>query len=182
MKGIVFTELLDMIGAIFGEKMVDDILDECELASGGAYTSAGTYDYKEMIAIVQALSARSGIPFKDLVHKYGYHLFSRFHDLMPQFFEKPEDAFAFLESIDQTIHVEVKKLYPDALLPKFTTDRPESNELTMTYKSRCPFADFASGLIAGCINHFRENISIESKDDNDGEFFIRHYRMRRHDA
>ena len=181
MKGIVFTELLDMINATFGEKMVDDILDECVLESGGAYTSAGTYDYKEMITIVQALSARTDIPFKDLVYKYGYHLFSRFHEIMPQFFEKPEDAFAFFETIDQTIHVEVKKLYPDAVLPKFTTEKTHDNELMMTYKSHCPFADFASGLIAGCINHFREDISVESKDDNSGEYFIRHYRMRRHD-
>lgn len=180
MKGVVFTEFLDMVSTVFGENMVDDILDDCVLESNGSYTTAGTYNYREIIEIVRALSQRTGIPINDLFKNYGYHLFSRFNTMMPQFFQVQKDTFEFLESVDKTIHVEVKKLYPEAVLPKFSTERLDENELLMTYKSRCPFADFASGLIAGCIHHFNENITIENKDENDDTYFIRHFILKRY--
>lgn len=171
MKGIVFTELFDMVVNQFGANMVDDVLDECDLKSGGAYTSVGTYDHHELLAIVGALSKHTGVSIKDLVHKYGHHLFSRFHALMPVFFEKPKSAFEFLESVHDTIHVEVKKIYPDAALPHFETSRPQTDRLIMIYKSRCPFADFAEGLIHGCIDFYKEKIEIKVEDRNsEGEY------------
>lgn len=171
MKGIVFTELMDMVEATFGADFMDDVLDDCRLESGGAYTAVGTYDHTELLEIVSVLSKHSDIPVRDLVHKYGHHLFFRFHELMPQFFEAPASAFEFLESVHGYIHVEVKKLYPDAALPKFETERQGDKRLIMIYKSQCPFADFAHGLMQGCVDFYEENISIEGEDENtDGQF------------
>jgi len=166
MKGIVFTELLDMGLGLFGPEMIDDVLEECDLESSGAYTTVGTYCHTELLQIVNSLSAHTEIPVPDLIHKYGHYLFSRFHHLMPDFFEKPTCAFEFLESVHDYIHVEVKKLYPDAALPHFETERQGDDTLIMIYKSRCPFADFAEGLIAGCIDFYKENIQIQSMDNN----------------
>lgn len=180
MKGIVFRELLNMVATTFDENMVDDILDDCTLKSNGSYTSAGTYDHMEIIQIVQSLSKKTDIPQAELFKSYGYYLFSRFHSLMPQFFIIPKDTFEFLESIDQTIHIEVKKLYPDAMLPQFTTERTNDDTLKMIYQSRCPFADFASGLITGCIDHFKENITFETEDKNDDTYYVRHFVLKHH--
>ena len=166
MKGVVFTELMDMVEKKFGPDLMDDVLDECTLESGGAYTSVGTYNHIELLEIVRVLSKHTGISVKDLVHTYGHHLFFRFHDMMPQFFEKPKSAFEFLESVHNYIHVEVRKLYPDAALPSFATERKSDDTLIMIYTSRCPFADFAEGLMRGCIDFFKENIGIASKDQN----------------
>lgn len=182
MKGIVFIELLNMIKTSFGEDMVDDILDNSTLASGGAYTSAAIYDHREMLEIVKNLSLKTQISEQDLIHTYGHYLFFRFHEMMPQFFEKPKNTFEFLESVDQTIHAEVKKLYPDAALPQFKTRRISENELEMVYQSRCPFSDFAEGLIAGCIDHFLEMISIEAEDNNTPTHFSRIFRLTRYGA
>jgi len=171
MKGIVFTELIDMIETNFGSEMVDDVFDDCDLKSGGAYTTVGTYDHTELLQIVGALGKRADIPVRDLVHQYGHYLFSRFHALMPMFFEKPSGAFEFLESVHDYIHVEVKKLYPDASLPEFETERIGERTLIMTYRSQCPFADFAHGLMQGCVDFYKENILIDGVDQNsDGEF------------
>ena len=171
MKGIVFTELIDMVEATFGADLMDDVFDDCELESGGAYTAVGTYDHTELLEIVSVLSRHTDIPVKGLVFKYGHHLFSRFHELMPAFFEKLNNAFEFLESVHDYIHVEVKKLYPDAVLPSFQTERRDDHVLIMIYKSQCPFADFAHGLMQGCVDFYQENIVIEGEDKNtDGEF------------
>lgn len=173
MKGIVFTELFDMIESLFGADMIDDVLDECELESGGAYTAVGTYNHNELIQILGALSAHTNLSVKDLAHKYGHHLFFRFHEIMPVFFEKPKSAFEFLESVHGYVHVEVKKLYPDAALPHFETARTGDNKLIMTYKSHCPFAEFAEGLIHGCINFYKEQIDIQTEDQNTAEEYSR---------
>lgn len=173
MKGIVFTEFLDMVAGLFDTNMVDDILDDCDLESGGAYTAIGTYDNGELVQIVSALSKRTNLPVKDLIHKYGYHLFFRFYEMMPDFFEAPKSAFEFLESVDGYIHVEVKKLYPDASLPHFETKRSGEDTLIMTYTSHCPFADFAEGLIYGCVDFYNETVDIQSEDKNTNEQFCR---------
>jgi len=180
MKGIVFTELFEMVEGLFGADMIDDVLDDCTLESGGAYTAVGTYDHRELIEIVGALSKHTDIPFKDLVQKYGHHLFFRFHDLMPAFFEEPKSAFAFLESVHGYIHVEVKKLYPDAALPHFETTRNNDQGLTMIYKSQCPFADFAEGLMEGCIAFYKEDITITSEDRNTNDEYSRIFTLTKH--
>jgi hypothetical protein len=173
MKGIVFTELMDMVEDTFGEELMEDVLDDCTLESGGAYTAVGTYDHTELLQIVTVLSKHSDIPVRDLLHKYGHYLFFRFNALMPQFFEAPESAFEFLESVHDTIHVEVKKLYPDAALPSFETSRNGDNTLIMIYKSQCPFADFAYGLMRGCIDFYKEDVSIHEEDNNTNGQFCR---------
>lgn len=38
MKGMVFTEFLDMVETKFSAAMVDDIIEDSQVASGGAYT------------------------------------------------------------------------------------------------------------------------------------------------
>ncbi|MEM0912514.1 MAG: heme NO-binding domain-containing protein, partial [Pseudomonadota bacterium] len=53
MKGIVFDEFTEMVEEVFGDDMLDDILDENadKLSSGGAYTSVGTYDHNDLVTL-----------------------------------------------------------------------------------------------------------------------------------
>ena len=179
MKGIVFTEFFDMVEEVFGANMIDDVLDDCELESGGAYTSVGTYDHEELLQIISALSKHTSLPVRDLVKKYGYHLFFRFHEIMPGFFHKPKTAFEFLESVHDYIHVEVKKLYPDARFPHFHTEREGKSKLVMTYTSGCPFSDLAEGLIHGCVAFYDESIDIQSIDKNTEDTYSRIFTLVR---
>ena len=48
MKGIVFTEFLDLVEAKFGAEVLEEMLDAADLKSGGAYTAVGYYDHAEM--------------------------------------------------------------------------------------------------------------------------------------
>ena len=55
MKGVVFTEFLDMVADRFSPDMVEDIIDDAQLPSGGAYTAVGTYPHEEMVAMADGL-------------------------------------------------------------------------------------------------------------------------------
>jgi Haem-NO-binding len=56
MKGVVFTEFLEMVEDRFSPEMADRIIEGAELASGGVYTTVGTYDHGEMIQLGVAVS------------------------------------------------------------------------------------------------------------------------------
>ena len=56
MKGIVFTELIEMIENEFSLKIADDIIQRSNLKSKGVYSSIGTYDHKEIFILVKELS------------------------------------------------------------------------------------------------------------------------------
>ena len=169
MKGVVFTEFLEMVEEKFSPDMVDAIIDASDLPSQGAYTSLGTYDHDEMLQLVTHLSKETNIAVPDLIRTFGEHLFTRFFAKYPQFFEGVSHAFEFLKHLEDYIHVEVRKLYPDAELPKFDYESPEPNCLVMIYSSNRPFGDLAEGLILGCINHFAIPIDLKREDLARGE-------------
>ena len=136
MKGVVFTEFLEMVEETCSADLVDDIIEDSGVESGGAYTAVATYDHAELVALVLALSKRTKTPVPDLVRTFGRHLLGRFAVLFPDFFHVGS-AFEFLQSIETHIHVEVKKLYPDAELPHFECRQIGSKQLETIYTS-CP--------------------------------------------
>jgi hypothetical protein len=160
MRGIVFTEFLDQVEEKFSAEMVDTIIESSDLPSKGAYTSLGTYDHSEMVQLVSHLSQETDIPIPELLRTFGEHLFTKFHASYPVFFEGINHAFDFLKNVEDYIHVEVRKLYPDAELPKIDYETPSDNQLVMIYSSSRPFGDLAEGLISGCIKHFGNSIGI----------------------
>ena len=169
MKGVVFAEFLEMVEDRFSPEIADRIIEASDLPSGGAYTSIGTYDHAEMVQLVTQLSVVTGTTVPFLVHTFGKYMFGQFFVLYPQLFEGIKSAYSLLEKVDSTIHVEVRKLYPDAELPRFKCNSSEPGRLTMIYQSPRGFADFAAGLIEGCIEHFGETIDVQREDLSGGQ-------------
>jgi len=169
MKGIVFTEFLEMVEVRFSADMVDDIIDDANLPSGGAYTAVGTYPHTEMVALAGALSQRSGMAVPDLLLTFGEHLFGCFVKNYPAFFTGASDAFLFLSGIENIIHTEVRKLYPNAELPRFEVEQHDAQRLVLVYDSRRHFEDLADGLMHGCIAHFGGGISIARETLGEGD-------------
>ncbi len=169
MKGIVFSELLNFVAEQFSPEMVDDIIDVSDLPSEGAYTAVGTYDHQEVVQLVSALSRFSGRPATDLVMSFGQHLFTVFAKGHPDCLTGMDSTFPFLVAVEKTIHVEVRKLYPDAELPRFQYECPDPNTMSMTYRSKRAFGDLAEGLIRGCIDHFADPITLEREELHPGD-------------
>ena len=134
------------------------------MATDGAYTSVGTYDHAELLQLVVKLSESADVPVGTLVHAFGKHLFKKFTDGNPQMFERLHNSVDVLSNVDGFIHVEVRKLYPDAELPKFDFEQIEDKKWVLTYKSTRPFADLAHGLVEATIEHFDDPIDIQRED------------------
>lgn len=163
MKGIVFNVLTDLIETEFGLETLDKIFNSVSVTDDGAYTAGGTYPDAELMSIVQRLSEETGVPVNDLVRAFGEYMFPKLIELYPVFLEEGMSLHAFLKSIHDVIHVEVKKLYPDSLTPTIEYEEPQSDVLVMKYSSPRKLCALSEGLIMGASKHFEEPVRIDHK-------------------
>ncbi|WP_298509882.1 heme NO-binding domain-containing protein [uncultured Kordia sp.] len=160
MKGIIFTEFLDLVEDKFGLEMVDTIVSQSKLESEGAYTAIGTYRFSEMLQLLQNLSSHTKISIDDLLLTYAEHFFSVIESSYPGLLATYNDPIEMLASIENHIHVEVRKIYPDAELPTFVVQEKTANSLTMIYKSSRAMHHFGLGLMNKTFEHFNSSAEI----------------------
>ena len=162
MKGIVFTEFLEFVEDHHGILVVDKIISNSDLKSGGVYSAVGTYDHYEIVQLVSNLSEELNVDINTLLYIYGEHFFNVLLSSYPSFFALQNDCFKFLETLDKYIHPEVLKLYPEAELPKFDVVESTEKDLVLVYTSDRGMYTFAEGLMKGCLAHFKDEAKIES--------------------
>jgi hypothetical protein len=160
MKGIVFTEFLDLVEEKFGIEMVDKIIHQSVLKSGGVYTSIGTYSFSEMLELLQNLSSNTGVSIDSLLLIYGEHFFSVIENSYPGVLATYKDPIDMISSIEDHIHVEVRKIYPDAELPTFIIEEVKENSLIIIYKSSRAMHHFGLGLMNKTFEYFNSSAEI----------------------
>ncbi len=161
MKGIVFTEFLELVEDKFGLEVVEEIIEKSTLPSGGIYTAVGTYDFAEMLSLVKNLSEYTSISIDDLLYVYAEHFFDVLTSNYSGLIEKYKDPIELLSSIENHIHVEVRKIYPDAELPVFEILEKTDRLLVMIYKSSRAMYSFGLGLMYKTFEHYEATADIQ---------------------
>jgi len=182
MKGMMFTEFLDMVEARHGLAMKDALIEQAALPNAGAYTSVGSYDHRELLRLAAALSERTGVPMPALMAEYADAVFELFLRRYRPMIERATSCFDFLGRIESYIHVEVRKLYPDAEFPSFSYPQHDMQVLVMDYRSPRPMSVFAEGLIRATIRHYGEPIDLAVEDQSDGRGTAARFTMTRRPA
>jgi hypothetical protein len=167
MIGVIFTEFLELVENQFGYAMVDRLLSDCQLQSQGVYTSVGSYNYEELMVMVAKLSEITQIAKADLIKLFGRTLFPKLVKAHGNLIENIEDSLDLVSQVDNSIHVEVFKLYPNAELPVFKTRRISQDQLELIYQSKKPLATFAEGMLYGCAEHFGEVFELTRSRDTE---------------
>lgn len=158
MKGIVFNLFEAVFSAEYGEDAWDDLLEQTKV--DGAYSSLGTYDDNEFLGLVQAATETTGIDVPEIVRWFGQGAIPLMVDRFPDLFASHRDTRAFLLTLNDVIHPEVRKLYPEADVPTFDYDNSDDRVLVMSYQSKRKLCDFAIGLMEGAAKHYAEKIEI----------------------
>lgn len=160
MKGIVFVEFMEMVESQYGLDTVDEIIEASNLPSEACYTAVGTYDFNEMVQLISNLHQKIGTPVDDLLHCFGRYLFTGLSNAHPEVIQNYASPIGLLFSIEDHIHVHVKKLYPDAELPTFKIlDRTETS-ISMVYTSNRGLYRLAHGLIEKCFEHYHAGSKV----------------------
>jgi Haem-NO-binding len=160
MKGIIFRELEKMVVSQLGEDAWDELITTAPLSTtGGAFVAAKVYPDSDLLALVTAATRVTGRTVPELVRVFGKFIFPDLVALHPEFVKPGMSAKAFLMTVDEVIHVEVRKLHPDTILPKFSFEDPGPDRLVMLYSSARGLCDLVSGLIDGVGAYFKERIA-----------------------
>ncbi|MUK43849.1 guanylate cyclase [Aliivibrio fischeri] len=159
MKGIIFSEFLELVEDKFGLNVCQQMLDEND--DEGAYTAVGTYDHKHLVKLIISLSKVTGVSIEDLQQVYGKSVFLTLFQSMPGLDGQALTTFDFIRQVESYIHLEVKKLYAEANPPRFKFISSTETEMVMDYISARCFSHVCFGLILGCAEHFNESIDIQ---------------------
>lgn len=160
MKGIVFSLFNQLVEDKFGMEVWEQLLDKVQPESDGVYTTVGTYNDSEMLALVGALSEITNVPIPDLVRVFGEYLAHQFHSNFPDFY-KENDLRSFLKSIHGVIHVEVNKLYPDSYTPDVICEDLSDDVMMIRYSSKRKLCPLLEGLVSGTAGIFNTPIDMK---------------------
>ena len=172
MKGLIFTEFIEMVEEKFGFDISDKVLEDQSLSTKGIFTASGTYPFTDLVAMLTTLNKETNISIEDLQNEFAKYIFAKISSMFPQFFESHDDVLKFIASVDEVIHVEVQKLYPDAELPSFDVISIDDNQLEMYYISEKNLVPFAKGMMEGASKYYNMPIDIEVKKEGEKTHFL----------
>lgn len=161
MKGIIFTEFMDLVEQQFGLEVLDEVLEMS--GDEGIYTAVGSYDHKDLVKLIVNLSKKTNIDAATLQQVFGKTVFKTLFAYIPPTASigTSSTTFQFLRHVEDYIHVEVKKLYSDAHPPQFDFISETETEMIMDYQSARCMSNVCLGLIEGCAEHFGESVRVQ---------------------
>lgn len=149
MKGIIFNLLEQFITENFGEEKYEQIIKQCNLKTTEPFVAPGTYPDEDMIEIVVNTSKELNITVPDALKGYGKFAFFKLAEKFPFFVKPYKHPKPFLMSVENIIHVEVRKFYKDAYTPQFIYNDTSPDTLTITYHSKRKLYHLMEGLLDG---------------------------------
>ncbi|MBB4079519.1 hypothetical protein GGR28_002144 [Lewinella aquimaris] len=158
MKGIIFNILEAYLLENAGEEKLDHIIASAELSTRDPFVAPGTYPDEDFLKIVGQATEEFGWSHAEFFRHLGKFAFFKLAERYPGFVSPHRDPKEFLKTIDQVVHVEVRKLYTDTYLPTFTYREPSPRELVITYYSKRKMYDLMEGLIEGVATYFAVGI------------------------
>lgn len=156
MKGVVFVLFEEFVVRNWGEATFEQLLDDCPHAAGEPFVSPKTYPDQWIVDLLTAACRRLGVTPAAALQAFGKFCFPGLARRFPTFVEGMDSPRRLLESVNDIIHVEVRKLMEGAEPPRLTC-RPaadDPNALDVDYDSRRGLCALMSGLLDGCAEHF----------------------------
>ena len=164
MKGIIFVKLNQFVDELWGDEFWDELLQDAELPSDGIYTSVATYDDAELFTLVGLIMEKKGLTGQQAQMAFGQWMFKQLLEAAPPEAHKFTDVFSFLYGVQDVIHVEAKKLKPEAILPEFEFIEETENSLSFHYLSPRKMCYFCEGIIEGLADHTGQKVAIEQTE------------------
>lgn len=161
MLGIVFTSLIDMLEEKVSPDFADEVIVEAELQNDGAYTAVGYYPFEEMQKMVGILVKKTGKSANELLYDFGFYLFGKLSAAHGSVLANTDSLLQMLEHLDGDIHVQVRKLYPDADLPRFKVMSRTDNAMVLQYYSERDLYALAEGLMDAAAEYYGVTVERE---------------------
>lgn len=163
MKGIFFTELIDMAEREYGSQTVEKVISLLDVGENGVFNPSFDYPFEQFFELLKLLSSQVRISSSDISKNFGEYLFSRLVILFRPQFAGNSDIFQFLEKIDYFIHIEMQEVFPHKGISGFRAERISENTFRVCYESKQELIDLAIGLFMGCQKFFNEDLIVNTE-------------------
>ena len=160
-KGVILNVVQEAVEDRHGPDMWDLLLADAGVV--GAYTALGNYPDADLFAIIQAAAARLGMSPPAVTRWAGRQAFPHLAERYPGFLRDHDDLFPFLETINDVIHAEVRKLYPGAQTPRFDIRPVGADRIELVYHSERGLCELAVGLTEGAADHLRTPVQVQQE-------------------
>ncbi|WP_233269104.1 heme NO-binding domain-containing protein [Paraglaciecola sp. L1A13] len=164
MKGIIFVKLNQFVDELWGDEFWDELLQVADLPSNGIYTSVATYDDAELFTLVGLIMEKKSLTAQEAQIAFGQWMFEQLLQAAPPEAHKFTDVFKFLYGVQNVIHVEVKKLNPEAILPEFEFLEETPTTLSFHYISPRKLCYFCEGIVQGLASHTGQQVIVEQTE------------------
>lgn len=142
MKGLLFTELLEMVEEDFGYNTANDIVLRSNLSSGGIYTASRSYHRAEMSVLFEQLHQQTMVPFEQLSAAFGRRLCQRIAQVYPQHKNYVNRIFTMISKRGAT--------------PVFQYVSTGEDSLTVLYNPQANTDCLTDGMIKGYLDCLRQ--------------------------
>ncbi len=159
MKGVIFNIFEDFIVEGWGAEKFESILGRCPMHAQVPYVGPGTYPDENLLAIVNQTTADLGIGTAEALRTFGRFAFPRLAQKFSVFVREHDHPKPFLKTLDDIIHVEVRKLFAGADPPRIAYEDPAPDRLILRYTSKRKLCPLFAGLVEGTGDYFKVPIA-----------------------
>ena len=162
MRGLLFTDFVDMIESRYSLALADEVLSVAGLTAGGAYTTVGVYEFREFALLVDRVVERVQHSRAEILVEFGRFHFHKLRRLYPHLMTGVNDTFALLDRADHPIHTTVTSVHAGAEVPQLLFERLSATQARLEYRSPRGLAHIAEGIVLEAAAHYKQTIRIET--------------------
>ncbi len=163
MKGIFFTEFLEMVEREYGLILTEKIISDLGTGNNGVYEATTDYPYSQFVELCNLLGFEVKSSVSDVVKNFGEYLFSRLVILFRPSFAGNSSIFDFLDQIDEFIHNKIQERFTPVEIPRFRAVKINDSTFQMSYQTEKLLIDLAIGLFMGCQRFFNEELTLNTE-------------------
>lgn len=160
MKGLLFTELMEMVEENFGYNTANAIVQHSKLSTNGVYTAARSYHRNEMSILFQQLHKQTRVSIQKLSIIFGMHLSKRIAFNYPHYFDYINRIFSFISKKES-----IKRHHDEQL---FEFIESSENSLTIIYNPVLKANCISDGIAQGYLEYFNSLNCIQEKTLSNG--------------
>lgn len=160
MKGVIFKAFEKFVIANWGDAFFEELIDATPAAGRGAFVGPGTYPDEVLVALLTTAVQKLGVAPEVALRSLGRFAFAELAAGLPGCTQGHVHPLTFLESIESIIHVEVRKLYPEARTPRILVER-RGEAVRLVYESARRLCPLMIGLVEGACAAFGHDVQHE---------------------
>lgn len=156
MLGLFFVQLVTHIESRHGLEVLDRVLSEPSLSTGGAYTAWGNYPASEARTIVSQLARFTHEDEQLTWKRFGGTFFRVLERRYPRYLRSQETPFAFFRDLELRMFTRISEVFPEAEFPSLECSAPYAPGDFQLFVRLCqPMPGFVEGFVGACLNYFR---------------------------